>query len=224
MNPVGRLFARGFLLQALFNPVGQQRGGFVWILDEGGKSAGREPFNANPTLAGYAIGLAHASTEEEFARRRAALTSALGALGDRIVWGILRPMAVILSLIASAGGAIPAAAVLLLVYNPPELCMRWRGTQRGLQGIRAVAGDLDRHGLPWIAPLLGRLTAALLGCLAGFWLVGSIRSGPGLGALAGCAGVAAAVFVLRRRTDPCGVIPAVGSLVFGLVWLLIEGL
>jgi hypothetical protein len=215
------LFARGFLLQALFNPAGQQRGGLAWIVGKNRAAPLEEPFNVNPSLAGYATGLACSAGREEFARYRGSLTAALSAVGDRLVWGILGPLSVIASLIASTIGAIPAAAALLLVYNPPELCLRWRSARRGLLGTGAIAEDLAPSGLPRVARLLSRVAALMLGCLAGYWVAGPIRSGRPKEALAGCAGVVIAILLLRRRGDRSGLVSAAGALLLALVWLVV---
>ena len=42
MRRAVRLFARGFLLQALFNPRGQQRGGLAWIVGQERRAAAGE--------------------------------------------------------------------------------------------------------------------------------------------------------------------------------------
>jgi hypothetical protein len=223
MKTAGRLFFRGFLLQALFNPVGQQRGGLAWIAGRGRNLSLEEPFNVNPTLAGYAIGLACSSEEGEFSRRRASLTAALSGLGDRLVWGLLRSLAVVIGLAASAAGAIPSAVALLLVYNLPELCLRWRSTVRGLHGMHAIAGDLAAGGLPRLTRFLSRGGILCLGCLAGLWLAGPIRSGRAMDVLAGCAGVVAAVLLLKRSGERSGIVAAAGSLLLGLLWLAVLG-
>ena len=220
MKRVIRLFARGFLLQALFNPRGQQRGGLAWIVGTDRRACADEPFNVNPSLAGYAVGLAHAADQEDFFRYRSTIAAALSALGDRIVWGLLRPLAVMAGLIASVAGAIPSATTLLLVYNLPELCLRWRSVERGVHGAQAIAGDMSMRGLPRIARLLSRAAALMWGCLVGFWLAGPIRSGRPWEALVGCAGVVAALFFLRRGCDRFGIFSAAGSLLLAVLWLI----
>jgi hypothetical protein len=220
MKPTARLLARGFLLQALFNSRGQQRGGLAWIIGKDKRRCADEPFNVNPTLAGYAVGLADAADPADFLRHRGTIAAALSAVGDRIVWGLLRPLAIMAGLIASYAGAIPSAMALLLVYNLPELCLRWRSVKRGVQGVQAIAADVSTSGLPRIAKLLSRAAAVAWGCLAGFWLAGPVHSGRPWESLVGCAGVVAALLVLRRRGDRFGILSAIGSLLLAVLWLI----
>ena len=141
-----------------------------------------------------------------------------------MLWGLLRPLAVMAGLLAAAAGAIPSAMALLLVYNLPELCLRWRGVERGIHGARAIAADMSVNGLPRIARFLSRATALTWGCLVGFWLAGPIRAVRPEDALAGCAGVAVSFLLLRRGGDRFGILPAAGSLVLGALWLVATSL
>ncbi len=215
------LFARGFLLEALFNPKGKQRGGVAFVLGPDSAGAASEPFNANPVIAGYAIGWIRSEGIGDFRRNRASLTSALGGVGDRLIWGLLRPLAVVASLIATAVGPIAAAAALLVVYNPAEIYLRWRSLRRGLEGKKAVLQDLSRDGLIAQAPRLARLFALLIGALAGSWFAGHLASGRHVEAAAGAGVSIGGWLLLRRRALGFWRLP-VTALVLGLAWFAVE--
>ncbi len=221
MSRTWKLVARGLLLQALFNPRGRQRAGLLWIL--GSRAAGLtdEPFNANPVLAGYALGLIERGDSKEYVRHRAALGSALGAVGDRLLWGLFRPFCVVLGLAASAVGPLAAAAALLAVYNPAELALRWRAVHRGLEGLPAIQSDLSRGGLLRLAPHLARLCAVGVGVLAGSWLAGHIVAGRYLEAGAGTCATTAGWLILRRRSWGFWRLP-LAALILGLAWFAVE--
>lgn len=221
MSRVGRLFFRGLLLQALFNPRGRQSGGMRWIVGERAAGLSSEPFNANPVVAGYALGLIDRGDGETYEKHREALGAALGGVGDRLLWGLLRPISVIVGLIAAVAGPLGAAAALLAVYNPPELALRWRAAKRGLQGLPAIQSDLSRTGVIRIAPQLARACALGIGVLAGSWFVGLIMAGRPVEAAVGACATVAGWLILRRRCWGFWRMPLAALLLAG-AWLVVE--
>lgn len=216
------LLLRGFLLEAHFNPRGKQRGGLGWILGDRFPIDPAAPFNANPVVAGYATGWIRGSGLDADLRHLAPLASALGAVGDRIVWGALRGTASAAAIAVSFLGPIPAALAYLLVYNPPELALRWRGVRVGLAGIEAIMADLSRAGLPRVLPIAGRIFACAAGIAAGSLFAGGIAGGPAGGGGWGTwiAAAAAICFgVSTRRKDLGFRWSAVAALALGLAWL-----
>jgi hypothetical protein len=182
-----------------------------------------EPFNANPVLAGYALGLIQRGDAQEYSKHREALGAALGGVGDRLLWGLLRPLSVVLGLAASAVGPLAAAAALLAVYNPVELALRWRAARRGLEGLPAIQSDLSRAGLLRWAPQLARLCALGVGVLAGSWLAGHILAGRYLEAGAGTCATTAGWLILRRRSWGFWRLP-LAALLLGMAWFAVETL
>jgi hypothetical protein len=221
MSGATSLFFRGFFLEALFNPRGKQRGGLAWILRHGDDPISEEPFNANPVLAGYVVGWIQTEGKENYRRNRASLASALGGVGDRLIWGLLRPLAVVAALIATIGGPIAAAAALLLVYNPAEIYLRWRSLRQGLKGQAAVLRDLSRDGLLAYAPRLARLFALLIGALGGSWLAGHLASGRYLEGGAGAVAAVLGWLLLRRRTFGFWRLPLT-VFILGIAWFAVE--
>jgi hypothetical protein len=210
------------LIEAIFNPRGRQGGALRWILGPERQVETGGAFNANPVLAGYAIGN-FVSEPAHSQQRRATLAAALSAIGDRLVWGLLRPLAVAASLLAATAGPIPAGIVLLLVYNPPELALRWRSIRRGLEGSAAVLQDLSGDGLPHLAGGLARLGACAVGCLGGYWLAGTLLSCALMESLGLVAGLVAAG-VLARVLRPSIWGPPLVALLLALLWMVVEGI
>ena len=219
MNKVVKLFTKGMLLEALFNPRGMQRGGAAWILGDESGAAGEEPLNVNPVLAGYVLG-GRICEPDLPSVRRSTLSAALSAVGDRIIWGLLRPLAITASLLAATAGPIPAILVLLVVYNPPELAIRWRSMRRGLGGSAAVLQDLSESGLPRLAGRTARLGAGAAGCLCGYWLAGAALSGPFVRTAALVAGLVAALLLVRGLRPSAWGAPLI-ALFFALLWMII---
>lgn len=138
-----------------------------------------EFFNANPNLAGLALGaLVRAELDlapgEQIARLRAALCSPLGALGDQIFWVGLVP--------ALAGAAIAAATLglgwgvgigIVVVYSVARWwVLRW-GIRTGLAAGTAVGRDLGHSWVPRAIAPAGAAAAFSVGLalpLAAGWL------------------------------------------------------
>lgn len=215
MSKVARIFTRGMLLESHWNPEHRQRGAVEWIVGRPHAETA-EQFNANPTLAGYALGPL-ASGDEDADRNSGVLTAAISGVGDRLVWGLLRPLAVVSSILASLAGAIPAALVLLLVYNPAELALRWRACACGLAGSAAVLRDLGDSGLAQISRRLARLGAGVVGFLCGFWLWGEIAEGRFVNAAASAVGTVIVWLLLSRRLGTWS--SPLTALVLAIVWI-----
>ncbi|MEO8449879.1 MAG: PTS system mannose/fructose/sorbose family transporter subunit IID [Gemmatimonadota bacterium] len=125
-----------------------------------------EYFNANPYLAGIAVGAAakgelEGSPGATVRRLRTALCGPLGSLGDQLFWIGVVP--------ALTGAALALLAVkhnawivvgLVVVYNAIRLITTWWGLMVGLGSGLAVGAALAKSGL--------RATATRIGCAAGF--------------------------------------------------------
>jgi PTS system mannose-specific IID component len=202
---LGRLFLRSLLIQAAWNYRGMQHLGLLWAqlpaLPQEGEARraamarGAEFYNAHPYLCGYLLGAA-ANLEargegEALSRLKKAALSPLGAVGDRLFWAGLRPLAgalgvVGLALLASSphttpkgiGWAVALSALAVLAYNVVHLQWRWRalrdGYALGLGVAQSVRGLVNHRGLAHtgaalcvlaglMAPLLGASVAASVG-------------------------------------------------------------
>jgi mannose/fructose/N-acetylgalactosamine-specific phosphotransferase system component IID len=192
----GDLLAMGLrasLLQATWNYERQQGVGWAWALQPAlrrlipGAHARAERlaahtafFNTQPTMASIALGVV-ARMEEEGAARGAidesavrrtmgVMGSALAALGDRVFWFALRPVAACVGLMLIPFGPWPAAIALWLTYNLLHQGVRLGGVAWGYRdGPAAIAGPLRarlegvRHGLMiGGVALVGVLFAALI--------------------------------------------------------------
>ncbi len=111
-------------------------------------------FNCHPYLAGIALG-AVARLEDEGAspdivdRFKTALRSALGSLGDRMVWAGLRPCCLLLALALLLMGT-PwwlCLIVFLAVYNIAHIALRWWSLSMGWDAGRGVAERLRASNL-----------------------------------------------------------------------------
>lgn len=145
-------------------------------------------FNANPYLAGLAVG-ALASAElsgeptERIERFHTACCGPLGSVGDRLVWAGWLPACSLLALAAFGLGMHPAGVVLLFLgsYNLGTMALRYWGLRAGYREGLRVASALG-------APLLRRgpaQVARVSALLAGIAIPLAVRGvlGPARGAL-----------------------------------------
>jgi hypothetical protein len=176
------------------------------------------PFNTQPSLAGYLTGWWSSEGRDGWAERRSALASALGALGDRLVWGALRLFAVLLALAASFAGPW-AAAILIAVYNPAELALRWRCLRAGSRGPEAILRDLGAGGLPRLVVPLARMNAVLIGWLAGFWFAGFVGEGEALPWILAPGMIAAVLLQRKARYDAWRAVAF--AMAIAVVWIAI---
>jgi PTS system mannose-specific IID component len=199
MGPVnGRVLARVAsrtpLLQATWNYERQQGLGWAWciapVLERLYPDAALRRrrlaehtayFNTQPTLASLALG-AVASLEErraagavdaedDVARVKTVLGSALAALGDRLFWFTLRPFAACLGVLLAREGSWTGALALWVCYNAVHLTLRYRGVAWGYRQGPGVLGQGLRERLERMVRVLSTLGAALVGVLVAALLV-----------------------------------------------------
>ncbi len=166
-----------------------------------------EFFNANPNLAGLALG-AMAQAEYDavpgahIARLRTALCSPLGALGDQLFWAGVVPALIALALIASMlGGGWWAIAGILLVYN---IFRGWVGVWSLQTGTKAGIGVGSAIGASWlpraveiVGPVAGFTVGVAVPLVATWYL-----RGMELRAVLSVAAVAAAGLAASRWLGP----------------------
>jgi mannose PTS system EIID component len=190
---LARVTARTPLLQATWNYERQQGLGWAWCLAPVLERLYPDPearrtrlaehmayFNTQPTLASFALGavanleeqraLGLAPDDEDIARVKTLLGSALAALGDRLFWFTLRPFATCVGVLLALGGTWVGALALLVCYNAVHLTLRLRGVAWGYRlgaevlsrGLRGRLERASRATSSFGAALVGLVVAALL--------------------------------------------------------------
>jgi len=188
------LLLRSLLIQGSWNYRNLLGTGLAWTLgpnarggtppdSRGGDPAEVEPsFNAHPYLAAVAIGaLTRASADREDPERvrrfRDAIQSALGSLGDNLVWGALRPFCLLAALLVGflGGAAGVVVSSLLLAYNAAHLGLRAWGLSAGLDRGLEVAGAVRNAGLSDKAERITAAGVLLAGVFGGALLGEAVR-------------------------------------------------
>jgi len=144
---------RGFFIQSAWNYENFQGIGFAYTLIPflrripSGQEAMQDIlkrhvtcFNTNPYLSGMIVGGVMRMEEEHAAGRVTAdqiesykkgLTGALGALGDSLIWGALRPLAGLVAVLVALLAESLAPLIFLLLYNAGALWFRVTGVRNG---------------------------------------------------------------------------------------------
>jgi PTS system mannose-specific IID component len=193
-SDLAKVAARTPLLQATWNYERQQGLGWAWcfapVLERLYPDAEMRRqrlaehtayFNTQPTLASLALGAvanleeqraAGLTTEdEEVARVKTVLGSALAALGDRLFWFTLRPFAACLGVLLALGGSWVGALAMWVCYNAVHLPLRFGGVAWGYRQGPAVLGQGLRDRLERLVVSLSVLGAALVGVVLAAMLV-----------------------------------------------------
>ncbi|MDQ2670285.1 MAG: PTS system mannose/fructose/sorbose family transporter subunit IID, partial [Gemmatimonadota bacterium] len=143
-----------------------------------------EFFNANPNLAGVALGaLARAELDlvpgRQIEKLRSALSSPLGSLGDQLFWAGLVPLLGAAAVTAAALGMDAGAALgIVIVYGVARWwVLRW-GLRTGLASGMAIGQELTRSWIHRVIAPAGALAAFAVGLalpLAADWLPSGAR-------------------------------------------------
>lgn len=176
-----RLYLRSFFVQVGFTYERLIAFGFAWTLIPAAKrlcSSARErsdflkrhllSFNANPYLAGYAIGAVTKLEEEKVPREqmirfKELIRGPLGALGDNLIWQNLRPALLILGLVLASTFGVYGILGVWLVFNLYQAYLRARGMVKGYALGLGLSSDLARGHLRYVTTWSGRMGAVLSG-------------------------------------------------------------
>lgn len=183
-----RLYLRSFFVQTGWSYERMIALGFAWLLIPLAKklcSSAEEQrdflkrhllsFNANPYLAGYAIGAITRLEKdkipgEQIIRFKDSLQGPLGALGDRLIWQNFRPALLILGLVLSEAVGVFGALSFFVIFNLHQIYLRARGMIKGYALGLEVSSDLTKGFLQNMIKWSSRMGAVLLGILFVFKL------------------------------------------------------
>lgn len=139
-----------------------------------------EYFNSHPYLAGLALGaLARAEYDlvpgAQISRLRTALTSPLGALGDRLFWAGMVPAAMGVAILGVvAGHGLATIIAILLLYNGLRVATGIWALKTGLAHGMKVGTAIGDSWLPRVATPAGLVAGLVVGLavpLAADWLL-----------------------------------------------------
>lgn len=184
---------RALALQATWNYERQQGVGWAWAFSPALRRLHPDHatrcrrlaeetayFNTQPTLASLALGAAAALEERQvaagtpddglLARVKAAMGASLAALGDRLFWFTLRPVAACAGVLFALAAGAMGAVVMLMAYNGLHLGLRLNGVSWGYRRGPAVMDAAVRGRFERLTRGLAIAGAGLVGVLVA-WLL-----------------------------------------------------
>ncbi|MDH4101025.1 MAG: PTS system mannose/fructose/sorbose family transporter subunit IID [Nitrospirota bacterium] len=158
---VRKMFFRSFLLQGSWNFERMQNLGFANTIFPLLRALYRDDsqrrevmarhtayFNTQPYLASFSLGAtaqleievaAGRARPEDVERLKTALMGPLGALGDSLFWGGVKPVAALIAVVLLLSGFVWAPLVFLALYNVPHLFARWVALRDGYDhGVKVI--------------------------------------------------------------------------------------
>lgn len=238
-----RMGLRLALLQATWNYERQQGLGWAWALEPALDRIYPDPgqrrerlcahtafFNTQPTLASLALGAVAALEEqraegsavdaEAVARVKSALGSSLAALGDRLFWFTLRPVAACVGVLLALNGQPYGALVMWACYNSVHLGLRFAGVGWGYREGPQVLGGPLRGRLEELVRGSSGLGAALIGLIVATVLVPGGDPRPIVFQVTLAAGLVLGLLTAQRaRPSPTEWALGVGALCIVASWM-----
>ncbi|UCG38650.1 MAG: PTS system mannose/fructose/sorbose family transporter subunit IID [bacterium] len=223
-----RFFLRTLAIQGSWNFPQMQGLGFFFAIvpwlrkvsGEGFQSACRRHlayFNTHPFFAPYILGAVAKLEEEgkgqEAAAVRRSLMGPLGAVGDGLYWGKVRPASILLAMAVSLIWPWAAAPVFLLVFNLIQIPARWRYLAEGYRSAADPHGGVARVNSRTISRLSEKLIPAGCGFIAGAVAFGTDKPGISLGLFF------IAFLLFRRRARTLSVLVCLLAVALCLGWL-----
>ncbi len=138
-------------------------------------------FNAHPYFSSYALGAVARLEEkaavekwedftpiEKFKRR---LSGPLGAIGDRLFWGVFKPLTATLGVLLTLLYGVAGPVVMFVLYNIPHVYMRYHGVFRGYKMGFDIVREISVRRYTRYFEWLEKIAVLTLGILAGFILI-----------------------------------------------------
>jgi len=132
-----------------------------------------EFFNAHPYFACWCLG-AVAKLEEEALRKdfvdyrsiaifKDRLGSTTGAVGDKLFWNMIKPIAAGIGVLVGVMGSVVAIPIFLIVFNVPHILFRVKGVFRGYKQGFDIVSEISMRRYGELFHLLYKLGAVISG-------------------------------------------------------------
>ncbi len=191
---------RSFFIQGSFSIKYRQNTGFAFCMEPSGKRLWTTPddhrafikrhmdyYNGNPFMITLVLGAVvrleemlkrGESTEQDILGFKKAVGAATGSIGDRLFWARLRPLCILLGLLASFYIGLWGVAVALAAFNIPNILLRWYWLKRGYQLGTGVVKEIQNRNILKAMDVMEYAVAAILGFVA-VTLLTAAEQGPG---------------------------------------------
>lgn len=233
-----RMAMRTLLLQSTWNYERQQGVGWAFSIEPALERLIPDPrercerlaehtayFNTQPTLASVALGVGAALEEQRAAgapidaaamtRVKNALGSSLAAVGDRLFWLTLRPLAACVGAMLAFGSLLRGAIAFWLCYNIFHLTIRFLGVGWGYRGGPELVASRLRGRLERLTEWAGLAGCVVLGIFNAQLIASNGTPRPLIFQLVLLAGIGIG-FVVAQRPRPSATEWALGAAVLCL--------
>ena len=163
-----RIFLRAYYIQGSWNYERMLNLGFCFCLIPLIKKLSSQPeerisflkrhlqyFNSHPYFSSFALGTAARLEEQALAEKwpdyrpiavfKERLCGPLGAIGDRLFWGLLKPFVAMLGVMFTLQWGIIGPAVFFIIYNIPHVYLRYFGIMRGYELGFDIVRELSKR-------------------------------------------------------------------------------
>ena len=140
-----------------------------------------EFFNAHPYFASFALGAVARLEEKKVVEKwesdkpilvfKNRLTGPLGAVGDKLFWQTIKPLAALISVSAGLFFGFLGPVLLFISYNIPHLYMRCYGIFRGYEMDFEIVRELSKRKYERQYRILRLLGLVILGLFVGYFMV-----------------------------------------------------
>jgi mannose PTS system EIID component len=194
-----RIFLRSFYIQATWNNQRMINLGFCYsIMPILKKLYPKSPekveflkrhlnfFNSHPYFASFALG-ATVRLEEQYSHEswpserpiivfKNRLCGPLGAIGDRLFWGTIKPLAAMIGVLVTLFFGILGPVVLFFIYNIPHIYLRYYGIMKGYSLGFDIVRELSKRKFEKYTKYLQLAGLVFVGFFIGLFFIWSGKS------------------------------------------------
>jgi len=132
-----------------------------------------EFFNAHPYFASFALGATARLEEQNCVERWSStrpitvfknrLCGPLGAIGDKLFWGTVKPLAAMIGVLATLFWGLAGPILLFIIYNIPHIYLRYYGISKGYKLGFDIVRELSKRKFEKFSNQLHLIGLVILG-------------------------------------------------------------
>jgi len=232
-----KIFLRAYYIQGSWNYERMLNLGFCFCLIPVMKKLFSQPeerisflkrhlqyFNSHPYFASFALGATAKLEEQALIEKwpdyrpvtvfKERLCGPLGAIGDRLFWGMLKPFVAMLGVIFTLQWGLVGPAIFFIIYNAPHIYLRYFGIMRGYELGFDIVRELSKRKYERYIHTISVLAILIFGVFLGWFTIDKLY--PTVRLMLQFFLVALATFFMLKKE-----LPMFLPIMFGLVLVLI---
>ncbi|HUT63390.1 MAG TPA: PTS system mannose/fructose/sorbose family transporter subunit IID [Anaerolineae bacterium] len=184
-----QVYLRSFFSQGSFSTKYRQNMGFAFCIEPVGRKLWEDPesrrifllrhmedYNGNPFMIPLVLGAVakleemlrykKGITESDIAQFKKAVGPATGSVGDRFIWGTLRPFAIVLGIFTALFHGVWGSLVFLAVFNIPLFVLKWHWLMTGYRLGTDIVIEIRNQRINTVVKVMESLGASLIAFIA----------------------------------------------------------